>query len=364
MNTALLSRLTESDSLAVGVLGAGNIGTVHLKSALVMPGVDVRAVADARSENRARAKRAGVSRTYDDYATLLESEDLDAAVVALPRFSTRTPSSRPPQPASTSSSRTLGPLERGSRPDARGGDGRGIAVGVDHASLPARRSWSQGGLRGRSRRSRAVRVDHAAQRRRPRSTAGDGLTARWPLDADAAGAARCSNSEFTVSTSSSGCSATSRSRARRSARRSSCRSKTPRRYCSGRRRPRRRSRFTVVPTSGNSSRGQHAAPSRGRDGDDRQRGVPPGELLCECRQIRDRKRRRSGDRRRPGRLRPDVLPPGTLRCPGCVFDAIRNDERPPVDGRDGKRTLELAEAAYECAKPTGSNDLEATEVTL
>ncbi|RQG97108.1 Gfo/Idh/MocA family protein [Natrarchaeobius chitinivorans] len=86
MNTALLGQWTNSSSLSVGVLGVGNIGMVHLKSALAMPGVDVPAAADARPENRTRAERTGVSRTYDDYATLLESEDLDAAIVALPPF--------------------------------------------------------------------------------------------------------------------------------------------------------------------------------------------------------------------------------------------------------------------------------------
>ncbi|EMA35265.1 Gfo/Idh/MocA family protein [Halobiforma nitratireducens] len=78
------SRRTDSSALELGVLGVGNIGMVHLKSARAMDGVEVVAAADAVPENRERAERAGTPRTYDDYATLLGSEDLDAAVVALP----------------------------------------------------------------------------------------------------------------------------------------------------------------------------------------------------------------------------------------------------------------------------------------
>ncbi|AXR78683.1 Gfo/Idh/MocA family protein [Natrarchaeobaculum sulfurireducens] len=86
MAPALRSRWTDSSALSLGILGVGNIGTVHLKSALAMDGVDVVAAADAVPENRRRAERAGVPRTYDEYGTLLEAEALDAAVVALPPF--------------------------------------------------------------------------------------------------------------------------------------------------------------------------------------------------------------------------------------------------------------------------------------
>jgi len=77
--------MADSD-LRVGLLGAGNIGTVHLQSATAVEGVAPVAAADAVEGNRERAERLGVERTYEDYADLLESEDVDAAIVALPPF--------------------------------------------------------------------------------------------------------------------------------------------------------------------------------------------------------------------------------------------------------------------------------------
>ena len=72
--------------LDLGILGLGNIGTVHLQSAQRLPDVRVRAVADAIPENRTLARKLGVSRTYTDYEELCEEESLDAVVVALPPF--------------------------------------------------------------------------------------------------------------------------------------------------------------------------------------------------------------------------------------------------------------------------------------
>jgi predicted dehydrogenase len=70
----------------VGILGCGYIGKLHLQSSLAMDGVTVRAVADAEEANRRNADAWGVETTYADFADLLESEALDAAVIALPPF--------------------------------------------------------------------------------------------------------------------------------------------------------------------------------------------------------------------------------------------------------------------------------------
>lgn len=75
-----------SDSVRLGVLGVGNIGTVHLQSARAMSGVTVAAVADAVPANRTRARELGVDAVYADFRELLAEESLDVAVVALPPF--------------------------------------------------------------------------------------------------------------------------------------------------------------------------------------------------------------------------------------------------------------------------------------
>ena len=72
--------------LDLGILGLGNIGTVHLQSAQRLPNVRVRAIADASAENRTLARKLGVGRTYTDYEELCERETVDAVVVALPPF--------------------------------------------------------------------------------------------------------------------------------------------------------------------------------------------------------------------------------------------------------------------------------------
>ena len=69
-----------TEPLRMAVLGAGNIGKVHIQSARAMDDVDLVAVADAVADNRAYARRVGVPAVYDDYANLLRTEPLDAVV--------------------------------------------------------------------------------------------------------------------------------------------------------------------------------------------------------------------------------------------------------------------------------------------
>lgn len=73
-----------SREFSLGILGVGNIGTVHLQSAQAMPGCEVVAAADADPAMRDRAREFGVSAVYDDYLDLIEAGDVDAVVVALP----------------------------------------------------------------------------------------------------------------------------------------------------------------------------------------------------------------------------------------------------------------------------------------
>lgn len=72
--------------LRVGLLGLGNIGSVHLRSLSVMDHVRVTAVADTDPERRAEAKRRADCATYADYEELLETEDIDVSIVSLPPF--------------------------------------------------------------------------------------------------------------------------------------------------------------------------------------------------------------------------------------------------------------------------------------
>jgi myo-inositol 2-dehydrogenase/D-chiro-inositol 1-dehydrogenase len=74
------------ETVRLAVLGVGNIGKVHLQSAIAMDDVTVIAVADAIEANRAYARSAGVDSVYDDYADLLRTEPVDVAIVALPPF--------------------------------------------------------------------------------------------------------------------------------------------------------------------------------------------------------------------------------------------------------------------------------------
>lgn len=75
-----------NDDIEIGVLGAGHIGKVHIQSARAMDGVTVAAAADKIAENRRYAAEIGARRTYEDYTVLLETEDVDVTVVALPPF--------------------------------------------------------------------------------------------------------------------------------------------------------------------------------------------------------------------------------------------------------------------------------------
>lgn len=74
------------DELSVGLVGAGNMGLVHLQSVQALPGATVEAAADIATENRDRARRLGVETTYEEYTDLLEQENLDVVIVALPPF--------------------------------------------------------------------------------------------------------------------------------------------------------------------------------------------------------------------------------------------------------------------------------------
>lgn len=86
MRSKFRGNRSDEDRTELAVLGVGNIGSVHVRSALAMPTVDVIAAADVDPENRAWAEEAGVPETYEDVETLFASTEPDVAVVALPPF--------------------------------------------------------------------------------------------------------------------------------------------------------------------------------------------------------------------------------------------------------------------------------------
>ncbi len=189
MTPPLLNRWTDSSALSLGILGVGNIGMVHLKSAAAMPSVEVAAAADAVPENRDRAERAGVSRTYDDYAALLSAEDLDAAVVALPPFLHADAVERAAEagvdvfvekPLARSVEEADRLLETAREAD--------VAVGVDHTlryqpdMRGVKAAYEEGGV-GHVPYASITRLNDGPLGRPPAEDA----PASWPLDADAAG---------------------------------------------------------------------------------------------------------------------------------------------------------------------------------
>ncbi len=178
-----------TDPLRIGVLGVGNIGMVHLQSALAMPNVVVSAAADTVDANRDRAEQAGVDRTYDDYVTLLETESLDAAIVALPPFLHADAVSHAAdagvdvfveKPLARSTEEADELLAAADRAD--------IAVGVDHT---LRYQSDMCGVKAAYDAGRIGYVPYASMTRLNDHPLGrppaDGEPPAWPHDPDAAG---------------------------------------------------------------------------------------------------------------------------------------------------------------------------------
>jgi UDP-N-acetylglucosamine 3-dehydrogenase len=70
--------------MRVGVIGLGQMGRHHLRVLSDLDDVDLVAAADPNADARARATRGRSIRSYADYRTMLECEQLDAVSVVVP----------------------------------------------------------------------------------------------------------------------------------------------------------------------------------------------------------------------------------------------------------------------------------------
>ncbi len=80
----------DNATVRVGVVGVGSRGTTLLRTLLELPGVIVPAVCDPEAKHRLRGQgivekaKAARPEGYDRVEKLLERDDLDAVVVAIP----------------------------------------------------------------------------------------------------------------------------------------------------------------------------------------------------------------------------------------------------------------------------------------
>jgi len=371
--TPLLNRLTDSNALSLGILGVGNIGMVHLKSAAAMPGVTVVAAADAVPENRERAERAGASRTYDDYATLLNSEDLDAAVVALPPFLHGEAVERAAEagvdvfvekPLARTTDEADELLETARK--------AGIAIGVDHTlryqpdMAGVKAAYDEGSV-GHVPYASITRLNDGPLGRPPVENA---PPSSWPLDADAVGGGsllelgvHCFDvlewlfGDLRVRDASMGQTleidvedaATVLMEAPETG-------TTITLHCGSyqwEQLPEVNTRLRLEGVTGTISNQDHLP-----------RNFYAGAAKSALSNVASRLTRDE----------PDVFGPtfylqAHYDALADFCDAIREDEQPPVDGADGRRTLALAERAYELAAETDEaadeiDGLETPEVTL
>jgi predicted dehydrogenase len=74
------------DKVRVGVMGSGARAQELMKASLTLPGVELTAVCDAYEGRAARAQSlaGGQATRYEDYRSLLDSQDVDAVFVASP----------------------------------------------------------------------------------------------------------------------------------------------------------------------------------------------------------------------------------------------------------------------------------------
>ncbi len=73
--------------LRMGIIGVGNIGTVHLRAASQVEEVEVLAIADINEERLNKAKKDfNIPGAYSDYEKMIENEELDMISICTPNY--------------------------------------------------------------------------------------------------------------------------------------------------------------------------------------------------------------------------------------------------------------------------------------
>lgn len=72
--------------LKLGLAGLGKMGLLHLNLLKFMDGVVLEAASDKNQRNLKKAERLGVRRLFTDYKDMYEKVELDAVIIALPHF--------------------------------------------------------------------------------------------------------------------------------------------------------------------------------------------------------------------------------------------------------------------------------------
>ena len=70
--------------IEVGVIGLGKMGKLHFQNCLHIDGIRIKAVSDSSTQNLSWASKYCTGKSYQNYEDLLEKEDLDAVIIALP----------------------------------------------------------------------------------------------------------------------------------------------------------------------------------------------------------------------------------------------------------------------------------------
>lgn len=78
--------MDRAGKIRIGLIGAGNIGAVHVQGFQKLPQeCEVAAISDVNAQlAAARAQEYGIPRVYDSSDALIESEDIDAVVIGVP----------------------------------------------------------------------------------------------------------------------------------------------------------------------------------------------------------------------------------------------------------------------------------------